>query len=254
MNAYNYAVKFQRLLWHPDEASIILTFTTSKKHLTMLGLTALSKWTGCYDRFKSMRENLGLKWSVDSGSEAFRRLLNESKQIEDIGQWLDQTSKLGDEYSFPIAYMALTGLRPAEACLSLSTLAEKGTEGYFNKDLRALEHFRFNAFLRGTKNAYLSFLSDSLIERASAYAKPVSLNQLRKKTQRAGLPSRFGDLRKAWARRLRDNGVPQEQIDLLQGRISRNVFTRFYYRPNLQALGTKVLEVLEPLEQQLLHR
>jgi hypothetical protein len=110
MNAYNYAVKFQRLLWHPDEASIILTFTTSKKHLTMLGLTALSKWTGCYDKFKSMRENLGLKWSVDSGSEAFRRLLNESKQIEDIGQWLDQTRKLGDEYSFPIAYMALTGL------------------------------------------------------------------------------------------------------------------------------------------------
>ena len=251
-NLFNYTVKCQHMLLNSREASAMLTFTPTKRHLAMLALSSWSKWTGCYDRFKELKERLGLKWSADNGSEAFRRLLEESTEIEDIEVWLGQVKMLGWEYYFPTVFMALTGLRPSEACLSLSMLAEKSGEGYYNKELKALEHFRSKVFLRRTKNAYISFVSERVLEEALAYGKSVSWNKMRSRIRRASLEVRFHDLRKAWATKLHESGIPQESVDLLQGRISQNVFARFYYRPSLQALGLKVLEVLKPLENRLL--
>ena len=39
--------------------------------------------------------------------------------------------------------------------------------------------------------------------------------------------------RKVFATYLRNNGIGQEIIDLLQGRISNNVFVNHYYRPDI---------------------
>ena len=195
---------------------------------------------------------LGLKWSVDNGSQAFRRLLNESQQIQDIETWVNATRSLGWEYYFPIVFMMLTGLRPSEACMSLSILSKEGCGNYYNGELGVLEHFRFDSFLRRTKNCYITFVSKETLEKALAYGETTSWNKLRLKVYRSGLKVRFSDLRKTWATTLHENGIPQESVDLLQGRVSRNVFTRFYYRPNLEALGEKVLQILEPLEQRLL--
>jgi hypothetical protein len=110
-NVLNYATKFQHMLFNPRKASALLTFTPSKKHLIMFALAALSKWAGCYRQFKILKEDLGLKWSTDNGSEVFRRLLDESKKIENIDSWFNQIRELGWDYYFPTVFMVLTGLR-----------------------------------------------------------------------------------------------------------------------------------------------
>jgi hypothetical protein len=61
----------------------------------------------------------------------------------------------------------LTGLRPNEAYKSIRLLKEKGQEDYLNKDTMALEHFRFpDVFIRRTKNAYISIITDKALELA----------------------------------------------------------------------------------------
>jgi hypothetical protein len=218
----------------------------------MLALAAFSKWAGCYRRFQQLKQNLGLTWSSHNASEVFKRLIDESHQIEDLDDWLRQVRDLGWDYYFPIAFMRLTGLRPSEACMSLSLVAEHGSEGYYNKKLNALEHFRFDQFLRRTKNCCLSFISENLRDRMLKYGQPVSWNKLRSKIARAGLKVRLHELKKVWAITLHDHGVALESVTLLQGRMSRSVFAQFYHRPNLERLGNEVLRALNPVENQLL--
>jgi hypothetical protein len=100
--------------------------------------------------------------------------------------------------------MRLTGLRPSEACMSLSIVAEQGLEGYYNSKLIALEHFRFNQFLRWTKDCYLSFISENVCEKMLDYGQPVSWNKLCSKIARAGLKVRLHELRKVWATTLHE--------------------------------------------------
>ncbi len=131
--------------------------------------------------------------------------------------WLNQIRELGWDYYFPTVFLCLTGLRPSEACLSLSMLAEKGVKGYYNDQLKALEHFRFKGFLRQTKNCYLSFLSDKVLDLALHYGKPVSWNKIRCKIYQSGLKVRLHELRKVWATKLHDGGISLESVNLLQG-------------------------------------
>ncbi|MDR4513049.1 MAG: hypothetical protein MRJ93_15240 [Nitrososphaeraceae archaeon] len=46
---------------------------------------------------------------------------------------------------------------------------------------------------------------------------------------------------KIFATYLRSNGIKQEIIDLLQGRIPKSIFVRHYYRPDLDSLESQKL-------------
>jgi intergrase/recombinase len=46
-------------------------------------------------------------------------------------------------------------------------------------------------------------------------------------------------------------GIESEIIDLLQGRISKSVFARHYFRPNLQQYTKKILDALQELKLEL---
>jgi len=50
---------------------------------------------------------------------------------------------------------------------------------------------------------------------------------------------------------MRNNGIEQEVIDLLQGRISKSIFVRHYYKPDL-ARFEKVRSLLDNLYSQLI--
>ena len=56
--------------------------------------------------------------------------------------------------------------------------------------------------------------------------------------------------RKIFATYLRNNGIEQEIIDLLQGRIPKGVFIRHYYRPDLEQFD-KVRGLVENLYNQI---
>jgi len=78
------------------------------------------------------------------------------------------------------------------------------------------------------------------------------MERFKDEIKRRKLGVRLQELRSYYATLLRENGISKESIDLTQGRISKDVFTRFYYRPYLQQLKDRVLEAVQTLEDKLL--
>jgi hypothetical protein len=64
-----------------------------------------------------------------------------------------------------------------------------------------------------------------------------SYNALRLLIKRKGLDMNMAFCRKVFATHLRNCGIEQEIIDLLQGRLPRSVFARHYFRPDFNHGG-----------------
>jgi len=248
---YTYARKFHGLLLSRDAGAVMAGFSKWKRKLILEALANLCKFLGCYSYFKTWRLEHGFKWERE---ESLRTLIDTlDRGREDVEEWLLSLRELGWTYYFPGVYMLLTGLRPGEACTSLSIIAEQGLDGYWNPELGILEHFRFEKlFLRRCKNAFISFLSPRLLSHVEKFQTRITLNALRLRLRKAGYPIRFNQLRKRYATILREAGIPGEAVDLLQGRVSKSLFARFYYKPLLDSLKTRVLQTLHPLEVRLL--
>jgi len=175
----------------------------------------------------------------------------------DTKSWFKEAvEKLPEKYSVTLVFAADTGLRPGEACESISLLSELAEAGrlgeYLNAQFNMLEHFRFpKLFIRGCKNCYISFVPEELLKLVLAIKPKVKANGLRSAIEKAGLKVRIKDLRKLFATTLRENGISEEVIDLLEGRIPQSISLRHYYKPDLlRSIRKKVLEaiswVIEP--------
>jgi len=234
---YSYSIKYYKVLTNGDASSLVVLSYDKRMHV-MKALATLSKFLGCYDKWKDIVQNYHLRWSdrsngagTSQGLEIFHKIYGNDNYQEMIIQLKDACLKLDKKYSSVLLYCALTGLRPAEACSSLVLLKER-REDYLAKDNKLLEHFRFpSVFLRRTKNAYISIVSESLLE-LGAHSSPVSYNSLRLALRRKEIKMNISICRKIYATFLRNEGVEQEMIDLLQGRIPKSVFVRHYYRPD----------------------
>jgi len=122
---------------------------------------------------------------------------------------------------------------------------------YFDRELSMLEHFRFpGLFLRESKNCYVSFVPEDLVELVVEAKPKVGYDVLKSALRKKGLPCRLMDLRKLYATRLRDE-VPREVIDLLQGRVGQSIFLRHYYKPYLATVREQVFKTIEPLKNEL---
>jgi hypothetical protein len=129
-------------------------------------------------------------------------------------EWLKNTySKLSKHYGNILLYNTLTGLRPDEACKSI-ILFQKEIDNNLRKDLMVLEHFKYpDIFLRRTKKAYISVITDSILELAKQCSN-CGYNALRLAVKRKGLEMSMAFCRKIFATCLRNNGIGQEVIDL----------------------------------------
>ncbi len=222
----------------------------------MKALATFSKFLGCYDKWKKIVEKYQLRWAESGngtgsaqGLEVFHNIYGKNNFSEMISQLKLAYSRLDEKYSSVLEYCTLTGLRPAEACSSLRILNER-KEGYLAKDNKLLEHFRFpSVFLRRTKNAYISIVSERLLE-LGARSSPVSYNSLRLALRRKTLSMNMSICRKIFATFLRNEGVEQEMIDLLQGRIPKSVFVRHYYRPDMSKFD-QIREKLVKLQEMI---
>jgi len=202
-----------------------------KRIHVMKALSTLSKFLGCYDEWKKIVEKYQLHWSnngigaggFSKGLEIFHNIYSKNNYTEMIKQLKDACSKLDQKYSSVLLYSTLTGLRPAEACSSIQQLKERKKD-YLAKDNKLLEHFRFpSIFLRRTKNAYVSIVFEKLLE-LGAHCSKTSYNSLRLALRRKKIKMNISICRKIFATFLRNEGVEQALIDLLQGRISKSVF------------------------------
>ena len=217
----------------------------------MKALATLSKFLGWYDRWKKIVERYQLRWSDNGegtgpsskGLKIFHNIYSKNNYQDMIVQLKDACGRLDEKYSSVLLYCTLTGLRPAEACSSIRLLKERRDE-YLSKDKKVMEHFKFpEVFIKKTKNAYISIVFEKLVDVIDNTI-PISYNSIRLTLRRHNLKLNFSICRKIFATFLRSEGIEQEIIDLLQGRIPKSVFVRHYYRPDV----SKFDEIREKLD------
>jgi len=250
-----YAKRFSLILEKPGLASQLLVLSKDVRRMAMSALSNLSKYLGVYEQWKQIIRNYGLKWENRNSLETFLSILNSN--IEETEKWLKEViRKLPKEYSAILVFNALTGLRPTEAAMScklITELSEKDKlDSYLDKDLMMLQHFRFpDLFLRHSKNSYISFITPEVLKLILETKPRIKYSALDTKIGRLGYNNQTKQLRKLYATKLR-NYLPQELIDLLQGRIGQSVFMKFYYKPLLLDTQQKTIKALQPLQEQLL--
>jgi len=252
----SYAKKYCFVFSDPSKASVIAGLPKAKRRNVMAALANLSKFLGCYSYWKMIVKENGLRWEKRGEVEAFLSIIN--TDLNAVMAWLKTAiKKLPEKYAVTLIFDVLTGLRPSEACKSVTLLVylnrRNQLDRYFNRELSMLEHYKYPMFLRGSKNCYISFVPeeaiDLVLKTVNTEIKRAALNSALKKR---GLKCQVLHLRKVYATILRENGIPQEIIDLLQGRISQSIFMRHYYKPYMREVKTKVLKAIEPIASDLL--
>jgi hypothetical protein len=238
-----YAVKYQHMLntWDLSELS---SYSIDKRTHIMRALSLLSKHKGCYNKWEKARQRYQLKWSNGTDSLAgFQNLVG----MGDYQQMLNQAKLVIQKYphlSNTIRFNILTGLRPSEAIASFNLLLST-QQTYLSEDKQLLQHFKHpTIFLRRTKKAYISIMTDNILS--------LTLNQTQQKYDiiRETLKDeefKLSFCRKIFATFLRNEGIEAEIIDLLQGRVSKSIFVRHYYRPQLESIYSRVAGKLDKL-------
>ena len=226
----------------------ILQFSEQKRVHIMKALAILSQYLGCYNQWKRLRENYQLKWSgnnIDTFSHMMRT------NIDEMIEWVKKAiSVLPVDYGNLILYNTLTGLRPTESMESMQLL-KKEYNNYLKKQTMLIEHYKYpKQFIRRTKKAYISVVTNNLLK-VIEESKPHSYTSLQSLLKRKGIEMHMSYCRKIFATYLRNNGIEQEIIDLLQGRISKSVFVRHYYRPDLERFE-KIRELLDKLYEHII--
>ena len=241
-----YAKQYYHVITEENSRDL-LGLPHNKKLEVMKSLAILSKYLGCYDKWKAIKERYQLKWSNDDSIQVFQNLTNQKNHYSSMLKWVKDVCKhIPKHYSNILIYCSLTGLRPTEAFSSIS-LIKSDLDNYLDKDKMILEHIRYpEIFIRTTKKAYISIVIDSILQIAKDTKEKSTYNSLRCYFKRRKIPFNLNYCRKIFATYLRTNGVEQEVIDLLQGRLPKSIFLRYYYRPDFEVY-TKIQKLLGSL-------
>jgi intergrase/recombinase len=227
----------------------LLQFPEQKRVHVMKALATLSKYLGCYEQWKKLRENYQLKWSGNN-IDTFSHMIQTN--IDEMIEWVKKAiAVLPNDYANVILYNTLTGLRPTESLESLKLLNQE-YNNYLNPNNMLLEHYKYpSQFIRRTKKAYISIVTSHLLK-VIEESKPHSYTSLQMLLKKNDIEMHMNYCRKIFATYLRNNGIEQEIIDLLQGRIPKSIFVRHYYRPDLERFD-KIRELLSMLYEQIKH-
>lgn len=232
-----------------QNASELLTLSPRNKQHAMRALANLSKYYGCYDIWREIKQRYDLKWTAGNDMSVFLSLMeNNGNNYSAMLNWLKDTcSKLPKEYGNILLFCTLTGLRSDEACQSIN-LIQTDLDNYLNKDWMTLEHYKYpDIFIRKTKKAYITVIDKEMIELARS-CKNCGYNALRLYIVNKVESMKMKDCRSIFATYLRMKGIESETIDLLQGRIPNSVFARHYFRPDFEATCVRTRKLLAQLK------
>jgi intergrase/recombinase len=249
---YSYAKRYAYVLnGNPRK---LATLKGSTKNTALKSLTALAKYLGIYEQFKSRLSAYGIKYARSDCFSAFLRMINASSS--DLMEWYAKAhSMLRHNERMFLRFTLTSGLRKGEAINSFNLIIDLAKqnclEKYYNDNLSALEHFKFkNLFLREKKNTYITFISKAMVYEI-ANCEPITYEMIRKRLLRKNLKCRITELRDYFATFMVRHGLIREEVDLLQGRIPPSIFIRHYWSPNLKELMGRTLSAINQLEQTL---
>ena len=246
---YCYAKKYAFML--NGNFKELETFSGSKRNTVLKALIALSKFLGIYEGFKATLSRYGVKFARTDSFDAFLRIMNNNS--DDLLEWFSKAYNVlrRNERLF-LMFARLSGLRKTEAINSFNLIIDLAKNGrlkeYYNEELLCLEHFRFKQlFLRGKKNAYITFISKSMVNEI-ANSEPITYEAIRKRLLKNGLKLRINELRDYFATFMVKHGLIREEVDLLQGRIPPNLFVRSYWSPNFKEFRDRTLKALTEIQ------
>lgn len=223
-----------------------LNCSVSVRNNVVKALIALSKFLGCYEEIRGKLKICGVKFQKQNSIESFLRILRASES--DVLAWYDKAYSVLDETGRTfLELMKESGIRYEEGVLCFNLIIDLAREGnigkYYDKNLGCLTHFKYpKKFLRGSKNVYISFVPESLVNRI-AKSQPLGYFTIRKRLNKSGLNVRINELRDWFGTYLLQKGVLKQEIDMLQGRIPSDVFIRHYWSPKLKDLSERVLNI-----------
>src|SRR5581483_2484727 len=93
--------------------------------------------------------------------DVFKAIIDKEHNYPSMLQWLkDVCRKIPEEYANILIFNTLTGLRPSEACQSIS-LIQTDLSNYMKKEEGVLEHWKYpDLFIRNSKKAFVSLVDD----------------------------------------------------------------------------------------------
>ena len=200
--------------------------------------------TNCEDSISS--------WSSTNTLDIFERIMNNRTSYDKMIEYVKQVlSMLPHLHANVIMFATLTGLRPIEVCSSVH-LIHTDLSNYLNSDLFILEHFKWNdIFIRRTKKAFISVMTNRLLQIAKS-ADYHSYRSIYVYLSKPGLPIRMNYCRKIFGTHLRYCGIESQMVNLLEGRISPEIFVRHYWSPNMKQDIERVGKAIDSLANQLL--
>ena len=193
-----YAKKYYRVVLEGNAQSLIV-LSNNKRLQVMNSISVFSKFRGCYDKWKDIKERYQLKWSNADSIQVFQNLSNQENNYSSMIKWIKQTSlQLPKNYANILTYCTLTGLRPTEAINSINFI-KTDLDNYFDKDKMILEHLKYpEIFIRRTIKAYISIVNDSIIQIAKDTIEKISYNSLRCYFKRRNITFNFNYCRKSF--------------------------------------------------------
>ena len=239
-----------------DNPSMLETFNSSKKNNVLKSLIAFSKYHGFYEEFRKRVEAYGVKWSRSSSVDAFFRIMSNSNN--DVLAWYNEAIRIldNDTLSSCLRFALMSGMRRSEVINSFNVIVDLGSKDrvsdYYNKEIGTLEHFKYpKLFFRNTKNVFISMVPRDLVMEI-VKCNPITYDVIGKRLRRRGLRVRINELRDFYATFMVRHGLIKEEVDLLQGRITKSIFVRHYWSPAIKELKQRVFKALQELEQTVL--
>ena len=228
----------------------IENLSSTIKNNVIKSLIILSKFLGFHEEFKQKLKNHGIRTTAPNSLSSFLRILNANNT--DILKWYNEAiTVLRKNERIFLEFLLKSGLRKGEAAGSFNKIIELNKSGnldnYYDSKLNCLCHFKYKEFIRRTKNCYITFITEDLLNEM-ANSEPVNYNALRIRLNRKNIKCRINELRDYFGTYLLQHGILEPEINLLQGRIPPSIFIEHYWSPKLTELRDRIFKALRELE------
>jgi len=248
--ALKYGKDYSYVIERRDIKDLLVLPSAKQRHI-MKALANLAKYNGVYEQWNTLRRQHKLKWSSTNTLDIFERIMNNGTSYDKMLEYIKQLlAVLPRSHANVVIFATLTGLRPVEACNSVR-LIHTDLSNYLNSDLFILEHFKWkHLFIRSTKKSFISVMTDRLLQIAKT-ADHQSYTSIYAYLHKRHLPMRMNYCRKIFGTHLRYCGIESEMVNLLEGRISPEIFVRHYWSPNMKQDIERVRKAIDSLADQL---
>lgn len=164
-NTIVYAKKYYLRLLNHDFLEI-RDLKETRKANTLKALSCLAKYLRVYEDFKLLVKNYRLKWSGRKVEDLIIDRITKVENPDEIFNWINQVKQARPEPSEFVDFMAVTGLRLAEAVNTYNLIIKLNEQGrleeYYDVEHEVIEHLGLKRFSSDTARKRSSALFQRL--------------------------------------------------------------------------------------------